>query len=178
MDVRREAIQAAVGADGALDAKLNLLPQPQSSHVVLGTLSPSDENRERYTLTHLHAKGGMGRVWLARDSSLGRQIALKELRPDQTDNSIVCSRFLYEAKITAQLEHPGIVPVYELGEGASAVLYHAVRAGPYIERGHPCISQEARRWRSGLSRQNRTLDRVCQRLSCSCLCAFTRHYPS
>ena len=59
----------------------------------------------------------MGRVWLARDGALGRQIALKELRPDQSDNSIVCSRFLYEAKITAQLEHPGIVPVYELGEG-------------------------------------------------------------
>ena len=59
----------------------------------------------------------MGRVWLARDAALGRQIALKELRPDQTDNSIVFSRFLYEAKITAQLEHPGIVPVYELGEG-------------------------------------------------------------
>ena len=75
------------------------------------------DNRERYTLTHLHAKGGMGRVWLARDGALGRQIALKELRPDQSDNSIVCSRFMYEAKITAQLEHPGIVPVYELGEG-------------------------------------------------------------
>jgi serine/threonine-protein kinase len=61
----------------------------------------------------------MGRVWLARDTSLGRQIALKELRPDQAENSIVCSRFLYEAKVTAQLEHPGIVPVYELGEGDS-----------------------------------------------------------
>ncbi len=45
------------------------------------------------------------------------KLRLKELRPDQTDNSIVFSRFLYEAKITAQLEHPGIVPVYELGEG-------------------------------------------------------------
>ncbi|MGO9921023.1 MAG: protein kinase domain-containing protein [Isosphaeraceae bacterium] len=75
------------------------------------------ESRKRYSLTHLHAKGGMGQVWLARDTSLGRQIALKELRPDQADNSIVCSRFLYEAKITAQLEHPGIVPVYEVGEG-------------------------------------------------------------
>ena len=90
----------------------------QGGHVVLGQLSPGEhEPRDRYTLTHLHAKGGMGRVWLARDGSLGRQIALKELRPDQADNSIVCSRFLYEAKITAQLEHPGIVPVYELGEG-------------------------------------------------------------
>ena len=85
---------------------------------MLGRLSPGESDaRERYTLTHLHAKGGMGRVWLARDGALGRQIALKELRPDQSDNTIVCSRFLYEAKITAQLEHPGIVPVYELGEG-------------------------------------------------------------
>ena len=69
---------------------------------VLGALSPGEhESRDRYTLTHLHAKGGMGRVWLARDGALGRQIALKDLRPDQADNSILCSRFLYEAKITA-----------------------------------------------------------------------------
>ena len=113
----REAIRDAAGSSGALEAKLNLPAQGQGGHVVLGTLSSTDESRERYTLTHLHAKGGMGRVWLARDGALGRQIALKELRPDQADNSIVCSRFLYEAKITAQLEHPGIVPVYELGEG-------------------------------------------------------------
>ena len=59
----------------------------------------------------------MGRVWLARDGELGRQIALKDLRPDQTENTASYSRFLYEAKITAQLEHPGIVPVYELGQG-------------------------------------------------------------
>jgi eukaryotic-like serine/threonine-protein kinase len=120
-----DAIRGIAGADGALDIKLNPSPPPQGGHMVLGTLSPTDENRDRYTLTHLHAKGGMGRVWLARDSSLGRQIALKELRPDQTDNSIVCSRFLYEAKITAQLEHPGIVPVYELGEGG--VPYYTMR---------------------------------------------------
>ncbi len=119
------AIGDAAGPNGALQAQLNLPPQAQTGHVVLGSLSPSDESRERYTLTHLHAKGGMGRVWLARDGALGRQIALKELRPDQADNSIVCSRFLYEAKITAQLEHPGIVPVYELGEGEAP--YYTMR---------------------------------------------------
>ena len=120
-----DAIRDAAGPHGALESQLNLLPQAQGGHVVLGSLSPSEENRERYTLTHLHANGGMGRVWLARDAALGRQIALKELRPDQTDNSIVCSRFLYEAKITAQLEHPGIVPVYELGEGEAP--YYTMR---------------------------------------------------
>ncbi len=116
-----EALGGAAGA-GVVPQAGPVPPQPAAGqgggHVVLGSLSPGEhEARERYTLTHLHAKGGMGRVWLARDGALGRQIALKELRPDQSDNAIVCSRFLYEAKITAQLEHPGIVPVYELGEG-------------------------------------------------------------
>jgi serine/threonine protein kinase len=90
-------------------------------HLLFGVV----ENKERYSLTHLHAKGGMGRVWLARDTSLDRQIALKELRPDQANNSTVYSRFLYEAKITAQLEHPGIVPVYEVGDGK--VPYYTMR---------------------------------------------------
>src|SRR5262249_31159618 len=101
-------------------------PPPGGGHVVLGALRPGEaEARDRYTLTHLHARGGMGRVWLARDGALGRQIALKELRPDQADNPVVCSRFLYEAKITAQLEHPGIVPVYELG--GEAAPYYTIR---------------------------------------------------
>ncbi len=62
----------------------------------------------------------MGQVWLAHDTDLGREVALKELRPEQANNPVVWSRFLEEAKITGQLEHPNIVPVHELvrtGEG-------------------------------------------------------------
>jgi serine/threonine protein kinase/Tfp pilus assembly protein PilF len=121
-----EAIREVAVPDGLPGSKPSLSPRMEGSHVVLERLSDGEtETRERYTLTHLHAKGGMGRVWLARDGALGRQIALKELRPDQTGNSIVCSRFLYEARITAQLEHPGIIPVYELCEGK--VPYYTMR---------------------------------------------------
>jgi eukaryotic-like serine/threonine-protein kinase len=70
---------------------------------------------ERYQLTRLHATGGIGRVWLARDGDLGRDVAFKELRPERADNAGLWKRFLQEARITGQLEHPGIVPVYELG---------------------------------------------------------------
>ncbi len=124
-----EVIGGAAAARGAADFRLGTPAAKNGGDrdvTVLGTLSPGEhETRDRYTLTHLHAKGGMGRVWLARDAALGRQIALKDLRPEQSDNSIICSRFLYEAKITAQLEHPGIVPVYEVGQGEAP--YYTMR---------------------------------------------------
>jgi serine/threonine protein kinase/tetratricopeptide (TPR) repeat protein len=83
-------------------------------HVLLSTVDHTPEARERYTLTRLHAKGGIGQVWLARDQDFGREVALKELRTEQASNPAVWARFLEEAKITGQLEHPGIVPVYEM----------------------------------------------------------------
>lgn len=77
------------------------------------TLHPP-EHRDRYSLTRLHAQGGIGQVWLAHDVDLERDVALKELRPDNVENPLLWTRFLEEARITGQLEHPGIVPVYEL----------------------------------------------------------------
>ena len=62
----------------------------------------------------MHATGGLGRIWLAHDSEFGRNVALKELRPEQSGNDVLRRRFLKEVQITGQLEHPGIVPVYEL----------------------------------------------------------------
>ncbi len=100
-----------------LEARLTLANQPPGP-VRIGSLNPEEgESRERYTRTHLYAKGGMGQVWLAHDPSLGREIALKELHPEQAGIAAVCSRFVAEARVTAKLEHPGIVPVYEVGEG-------------------------------------------------------------
>src|SRR5262249_7800174 len=53
----------------------------------------------------------------ARDSVLGREVALKELRADRVGDSRLRARFLQEARITGQLEHPSIVPLYDvLGE--------------------------------------------------------------
>jgi serine/threonine protein kinase len=69
---------------------------------------------ERYIRERLHATGGIGQVWVARDQSIGRQVALKELRPDRVGNADLRTHFLTEARITGKLEHPGIVPVYEV----------------------------------------------------------------
>jgi serine/threonine-protein kinase len=79
-------------------------------------IPPIPLSRERYALSRLHATGGIGRIWLARDEHLGRDVALKELRPERAEDRDNWARFLREARVTGQLEHPGIVPVYELGK--------------------------------------------------------------
>src|SRR5262245_31299579 len=93
-------------------------PERALPHPLLPLRPAADLGAEpgaRYTLTRLHATGGIGRVWVARDPTLGREVALKELRPERAENPLVWARFLQEAKVTGQLEHPGIVPIYELG---------------------------------------------------------------
>jgi len=99
---------------------------------------PTEEKRSRYTLTHVHAEGGLGRVWLARDTDLNREVALKEIIPDKASHPDMWRRFLKEAQITGQLEHPNIVPVYELSRptrGQPALLHDAVRPGPDLAPG-------------------------------------------
>lgn len=77
--------------------------------------APVDVKRSgRYTVQDLHAVGGMGRVWRAWDHQLHREVALKELRPEVAKSSTIVNRFLREARLTGQLEHPGIIPVHEL----------------------------------------------------------------
>jgi hypothetical protein len=100
--------------DPAVRKSLSSLP-PAAGYVLVETLMPRpEEKRSRYTLTHLHAQGGLGRVWLARDHDLNREVALKEILPNKVLQPDLWRRFLKEAQVTGQLEHPGIVPVYEL----------------------------------------------------------------
>jgi serine/threonine-protein kinase len=96
------------------DVQRSLADLPHNGQPLLSTLAFQPESRDRYTLLRLHAKGGIGQVWLAHDADLGRDVALKELYAERSTNSAVWARFLEEAKITGQLEHPGIVPIYEL----------------------------------------------------------------
>ncbi len=115
----RQTLAAVV--DPVVHQTLGSLPRGADVHENR-TVSYQPAGRGRYTLTRLHAKGGLGQVWVARDSDLGREVAFKELLGDRADNPTVLARFLEEAKITGQLEHPNIVPVYELarpgGDGA------------------------------------------------------------
>jgi serine/threonine-protein kinase len=61
------------------------------------------------------ARGGMGSILKGRDLSLGRDIAVKVLLESHQGRSALARRFIEEARIAGPLQHPGIVPVYELG---------------------------------------------------------------
>ncbi len=80
-------------------------------------------------------KGGVGRVVVARDAFLGREVAVKELlrevsqdaSTDTLTSSVLEARFLREARLTGQLEHPAVVPVYELGRRKDGTLYYTMQ---------------------------------------------------
>jgi serine/threonine-protein kinase len=69
----------------------------------------------RYTVYEEIAHGGMGAVLRGHDERLNRELAIKVLHPQYCDSATVSRRFTDEAQIGGQLQHPGIVPVYDLG---------------------------------------------------------------
>src|SRR5215213_3556457 len=71
---------------------------------------------ERYEISHLLGAGGMGRVYLARDRSLSRDVALKVLDERHAENPEFVERFRREDKAAASLSHPNMVTVYDAGE--------------------------------------------------------------
>jgi eukaryotic-like serine/threonine-protein kinase len=81
----------------------------------------------RYHIVRPHAKGGLGQVYVATDMELNRDVALKEIQPHRADEPDSRNRFVLEAEITGGLEHPGIVPVYGLGQYADGRPYYAMR---------------------------------------------------
>jgi serine/threonine protein kinase len=102
-----------------------VMPSQPGVDVARGTLSPEDGHR--YEQLQTLGQGGMGVVELSADRLIGRDVAVKSLRPQLADDRRVARRFLREARIQGQLEHPAIVPVYDLGRTAAGTLYFAMK---------------------------------------------------
>lgn len=69
----------------------------------------------RYVVQHFLAQGGMGVVYVARDPELGRRVALKLVRTQGGADSTMRQRLLREAQALAQLSHPNVISVYDVG---------------------------------------------------------------
>jgi serine/threonine protein kinase len=101
----------------------------QASVAVVGSAQPPDSEATtpetqpapglRYRVLRPHAKGGLGEVFVAEDVELHREVALKEIQRVHAHDATSRGRFLLEAEVTGRLEHPGIVPVYGLGQYAA-----------------------------------------------------------
>lgn len=110
--------------DADLQAGLSMLLDDHEVSTVDQRPSP---NGERYQKLQRHDDGGQGIVWLARDTELGRNIALKEIKPEFADEPQTRNRLLLETKVTGQLEHPGIVPIHDVGHDPAGRPYYVMR---------------------------------------------------
>lgn len=104
-------------------------PLPSSIGPTQTASRPSHAPRaeDRYRLLDNFAHGGLGNIWRAEDTAIHRQIAFKELLPRALKNPRIIERFLEEAQITGQLEHPGIVPIYDVGVQENGTPFYAMK---------------------------------------------------
>lgn len=104
-----------------------------SSTQLIKGLKPDEENIQfkigPYEVIRSIGKGGMGEVLLAYDTLCGRQIALKRIRSDLIDHPQMHNRFLKEARVTSQLTHPAIIPIYTIHNEGHPTYYTM----PFVE---------------------------------------------
>lgn len=98
-------------------------PSPQ----VKPTSTEQPDGAGRLLLFGEIARGGMGAVLKGRDPDLGRELAVKVLLDSHRDHPDLVRRFVEEAQIAGQLQHPGVVPVYELGQFPDARPYFVMK---------------------------------------------------
>ncbi|MBK7875969.1 MAG: tetratricopeptide repeat protein [Planctomycetes bacterium] len=99
LDLELPDVDGDGGAPVRIDDEAKALRDPTGRYQLLGEL----------------ARGGVGVVYKGRDQDLGRDVAMKVLRAEYANHPDILERFVEEAQIGGQLQHPGIVPVYELG---------------------------------------------------------------
>ena len=104
-------------------------PADESRPVGPGSAEVFDHNGDagRYQLLGEIARGGFGAILKGRDAELGRDLAVKVLLEKHRDRPDMIRRFVEEAQISGQLQHPGIVPVHELGRFPDGRLYIAMK---------------------------------------------------
>ncbi len=119
---------AVIGAEAPVEVQqLTRICADATLQVAAGHASPgqpapvvrSIDPRQRLTPLAVLGKGAMGEVLVAQDTGLCRKVALKRMLPEVAHDPALAARFFEEIQVTAQLDHPNVVPIYnlEVGEG-------------------------------------------------------------
>jgi formylglycine-generating enzyme required for sulfatase activity len=155
-DVRGEStLVVAMGERFGVQRRVQLPPTRSSAGAgrPVEELLPSHVVGGRYRILDVIGHGGMGRVFRAFDVDLGRHVALKvaDLEgflpfADAAQRRSWIERFLSEAQITAQLEHPSIVPVHDIGIDRAGQLYYTMK----LVEGET-LEEKIRQWHAALA---------------------------
>jgi serine/threonine-protein kinase len=98
-----------------------------SDHTASYSVGTGTSEGQRFRVLRPYAQGGLGAVFVALDTELHREVALKQMHDRHADDRVSRQRFLLEAEVTGGLEHPGIVPVYGLGTYDDGRPYYVMR---------------------------------------------------
>ncbi|MGH9173780.1 MAG: serine/threonine-protein kinase, partial [Vicinamibacterales bacterium] len=110
----------------------DLIIQPRT----LRRRAEPDAHRADYELLDMIGEGGVGVVYAARQASINRSVAVKMLRDEVRADSAHQEKFLSEAVVTGELDHPNIVPIYDLGRDEAGSLFYSmkwVRGTPWVD---------------------------------------------
>lgn len=131
----KSKLETTARADATESASKTQKPRRDSAKVFARVPNPiarqilrrSSRKVNKYRVINTLAKGGMGKVSLARDDEMERTVALKEIRSRFVDDATFRRRFIVEAKITGCLDHPGVAPVYSLELDERGVPFYVMR---------------------------------------------------
>ncbi|MCA9315524.1 MAG: serine/threonine-protein kinase [Planctomycetota bacterium] len=142
-----ETVLPRLEAAGGFEARVHLRGATADADSDASVPAPTGASGPKYRIEGELGRGGVGVVLRGSDADLGREVAIKVLRDEHLASPDVLKRFVEEAQIGGQLQHPGVVPVYELGmrdgrpffamkliHGRSLADLLAARAAPGEER--------------------------------------------
>ncbi len=126
---KRHLVDEALLRKGTDQLELSQWPIPDalSDPLLPKELLNAGKEQSRYEALGEVGIGSVGQIALMKDRNLKRKVAVKHIRPELAQHPQVLSRFLTEAQITAQLDHPGIVPVYGLEVESDGNLAYAMK---------------------------------------------------
>src|SRR5579864_4597512 len=160
-------VLAALEESSGVSARILLCDEPDEPTQVI-TPRPAETATAarltgRYQIAGEIARGGVGIVLRGRDIDLGREVALKVLRDDHAANPIMVRRLVEEAQIGGQLQHPGVLPIYDLGLDAGRRPYFSMK----LFRGRTLAAELQDRAGPSQDRQRflTTFERVCQTMA-------------
>ena len=123
---QKETITGTYVSKSSLVVKCRHLSDPVDESEPVRSLTTAEDSPD-YELLKVIGEGGMGVVYAARQSAIARTVALKMLKGSDEQTADQREKFISEAVITGELDHPNIVPIYDLGANDTGALFYSMK---------------------------------------------------